>query len=570
MLPSAWLGRRNAFERLGRDRFDVLVVGGGITGAGIARDAALRGLRVALVDRGDFGSGTSSRSSRLIHGGVRYLEHGHLRLVFEASRERRLLLQLAPHLVRPLAFTWPVYRGARLPRWKLGAGLLLYDLLAGLRSMGRHRRLDAEGVRRAEPALRPDGLTGGARYWDAATDDARLTLATVLGAAEADALVVNHCAVRALVHGGGRVTGAVVEDRFGGGARTVRADVVVNATGPWADELLALDDGRPHAAVRGTKGAHILVPRDRVGNVSAVTLLSPLDGRVMFVLPAGRFALVGTTDTRTTEHPQAVRATEEDVAYLLAAVNALFPAAALGRDDVVSAWAGLRPLVAAGQGEGAGAEGSASREHALAWSDTQLLTITGGKLTTYRAMAAEAVEAVLRRLRRRARPPLTHRRALPGGELASLDAERSAATAAVGDGETAAWLVGAYGTRWRRVWGLTERVPALRERLDPSLPYLAAEVTYAVGFELACTVGDVLLRRTHLAFETRDHGRAAAPRVAALMASALGWDAALTASMLADYERELTAVFGVVPAAAPAAVPVDPVDDAGELTESPR
>ena len=545
MLPSAWLDRRTVLERLGRDRFDVLVVGGGITGAGIARDAALRGLRVALVERGDFASGTSSRSSRLIHGGVRYLEHGQVGLVLEASRERRLLLRLAPHLVRPLHFTWPVYRGARLPRWKVGAGLMLYDVLAGLRNVGRHRRLDAAGVLRAEPGLRRDDLVGGASYWDASTDDARLTLATVLGASEADATVVNHCAVRALVHGGGRVTGAVIEDRFGGGARTVRADIVVNATGPWTDELLTLDDGQPHAAVRGTKGAHVLVPRERVGNAAAVTLLSPVDGRVMFVLPAGRFAMIGTTDTRTDAHPDAVRASVQDVGYLLASANGLFPEAGLQPDDVVSAWAGLRPLVASGQDEGVGAEGRASREHALAWSDTRLLTITGGKLTTYRAMAAETVEALLRRLRRRARPPLTQRQPLPGGEIASLEAERAAAAAAVGDAETAAWLVSAHGTRWRRIWALADRDRRLRERLDPALPYLAAEVAYATSYELACTVGDVLLRRTHLAFETRDHGRAAAPHVAALMAPLLGWDAGRAAEMVADYEREAAALFDV-------------------------
>jgi glycerol-3-phosphate dehydrogenase len=429
----------------------------------------------------------------------------------------------------------------------VNAGLLLYDLLAGFRNVGRHRRLGADGVLGAEPALRRDGLAGGASYWDASTDDARLTLATVLGASEADAVVINHCAVRALVHGGGRVTGAVIEDRFGGGARTVRADVVVNATGPWADELLTLDDGRPHAAIRGTKGAHLLVPRERVGNAAAVTMLSPLDGRVMFVLPAGRFAMLGTTDTRTDAHPSAVQASVADVDYLLASVNALFPEAALAADDVVSAWAGLRPLVAAGQEQGAGAESRASREHAITWSDTRLLSVTGGKLTTYRSMAAETVEALLRRLRRRARPPLTQRQPLPGGELASPDAERAAATTAVGDAETAAWLVGAYGTRWRRLWALAERDRALRERLDPALPYLAAEVAYAASYELACTVGDVLLRRTHLAFETRDHGRAVAPHVAALMAPILGWDAGRTAEMLADYEREVAAMFGIAP-----------------------
>ncbi|HEX6630156.1 MAG TPA: glycerol-3-phosphate dehydrogenase/oxidase [Gemmatimonadaceae bacterium] len=544
MSTTSWLDRHHALDRLGRLRFDVLVVGGGITGAGIARDAALRGLRVALVDRGDFAGGTSSRSSRLVHGGVRYLEHGHVRLVFEASRERRLLLRVAPHLVRPLAFTWPLYRGGRIPRWKLLAGLTLYDALARFGNVGRHRRLSAAEVLRAEPALARDGLLGGARYWDAATDDARLTLATVLAAADADATVANHCAVRALTHGGGRVTGAVVADRFGAPDRPVRADVVVNATGAWTDELLALDDGAPHAQVRGTRGAHVLVPRERVRNAGAVTLLSPVDGRVMFVLPAGQFTLVGTTDTRTTVAPEEVRATEADVAYLLASTNALFPEAALVRDDVVSAWAGLRPLVAAGQA-GDASEGRLSREHALTWSRSGMLTVTGGKLTTFRSMAAEAVDAVIAKLHRRAGQPLTQRRTYPGGDFLSLAGEEAAATTAIGDPEAAVRLVRAHGARWRRVWALTEQDRRLRERVDPELPYLAVEVVYAVRQELACTPGDVLLRRLPLAFETRDHGRAALDRVIDLMAPLLHWDAATRAAMRADYEAEIERILGV-------------------------
>lgn len=542
---TGWLDRHRALDRLGRERFDVLVVGAGITGAGVARDAALRGMRVALVDAGDIASGTSSRSSRLVHGGVRYLEHGHLKLVLESSRERQLLLRLAPHLVRPLAFTWPVYRGARLPRWKLDAGLLLYDLLARRPSGSRFARLDAEAVRRAEPALRDDALTGGARYWDAATDDARLTLATALSAAEAGTTVVNHCAVRTLVRAAGRIVGAVVADRFGEGERTVRADVVVSATGPWTDELLALDDGAAHAVVRGTKGAHVLVPRERVGNTGAVTLLSPVDGRVMFVLPAGRFTMIGTTETHSTHHPALVRASAADVDYLLASANGCFPSAALTTADVVSAWAGLRPLVAR-QEEGAASVSAASREHAITWSASHLLTVTGGKLTTYRSMSAEVVDAIVKRLRRRAAPSSTHRRPLVGGELASVEAELPAALAAVGDAAVAERLVQAHGTRWRRVWAMGEHDRALRERLLPDLPYVAAEVAHAAAQELACTVGDVLIRRVPLAFETADHGASVAPRVAALMARSLGWDADMQAAMVAEYAREVDAMFTVV------------------------
>ena len=231
-IPRPLADRARAIDRLGSERFDVLVVGGGITGVGVARDAALRGLSVALVERDDFASGTSSRSSRLVHGGLRYLEHGHLHLVFESSLERRRLLDLAPHLVRPLEFTWPVYEGARVPRWKLGAGLFLYDLLALFRNVAPHRRLDPDEVIAREPKLLTEGLTGGASYFDAATDDARLTLATALGAAEAGACVVNHAGVRRLTTLRGRTDGAVIADAIAGGEHTVRARVVVNAAGP--------------------------------------------------------------------------------------------------------------------------------------------------------------------------------------------------------------------------------------------------------------------------------------------------------------------------------------------------
>ena len=541
-MSSTWHERPRALDRLGTQRFDLLVIGGGITGAGVARDAATRGLRVALVEAADFGSGTSSRSSRLVHGGVRYLEHGYLGLVFEASRERERLLRLAPHLVRPLAFTWPVYEGARLPRWKLGAGLWLYDLLAQFRNVGRHQGLSAEGVLRHEPRLAREGLTGGARYWDAATDDSRLTLANVVAAAESEATVVNHCAVQALVHSGGRTAGAVVLDRLGGTERTVRADLVVNAAGPWADEILALDTAGAAPAVRGTKGVHVLVPRERVGNVDAVTLVSAVDGRVMFVLPAGRFALLGTTDTPTDEHPGDVRATPDDVGYVLRSVNAAFPEAGLTPDDVVSTWAGLRPLAAARRaGEGAA---SASREHALTWSASRMLTVSGGKLTTYRAMAEEIVDAVVRELHRRAKRPLTDRLPLPGGDIASLGQEIAVAARITGDVDVAERLAGAHGSRWRRVWALAEQERALRERLVPSLPYLAAEVVYAATRELACTVGDALIRRLPLAFETRDHGCGVAARVAELMAPRLGWDAETRRKRIAGYRIEVERLFG--------------------------
>lgn len=509
MAPS----RADALQSLTSAPFDLLVIGGGITGAGIARDAALRGLRTALVERDDFGSGTSSRSSRLIHGGVRYLEHGHFHLVFEASRERRTLLRIAPHLVRPLRFTWPVYQGARVPGWKLGAGLMLYDALALWRNVARHRRLSAADVVAREPGLDPRGLTGGAEYFNAATNDVRLTLANALAASAAGASVVNHADVRTLERdGAGRVVGARVTDVLTGTERRVRAAVTVNATGPWTDTMRQLADPRAAVSVRGSKGVHLAVPINRVGNRGAVTLLSAIDGRVMFVLPAGRLTIVGTTETETTSPPDSVRASRSDIDYLLASTNAAFPGADLVRQDVVAAWAGIRPLAVPAHPTDVA---SASREHEIVRDTSGLLTITGGKLTTYRAMAAEVVDVVLGVLDRPIVPTRTHVVALPGA------------------------------ARVNDVDALAASDPALGAHLDPQLPYRIADLVYGVQAEQACTLSDLLVRRTHVAFETPDAGVAAAPRAAEAVARLLGWDAAARQSAVDAYARDAERVFGI-------------------------
>ena len=492
--------RPSRLARLSSETFDVLVIGGGITGAGIARDAALRGLSVALVDKGDFASGTSSRSSRLIHGGVRYLEHGYLHLVFESSAERRRLLRLAPHLVRPLPFTWPVYRGQRLPLWKLGAGLMLYDVLALFRNVARHRRLDAAGALAQEPTLNPSQLKGAVRYFDAATDDARLTLANVLDAEELGATAVNHAAFTGTAHVNG-IHVAKIQDALTGAVIEARARSLVNASGPWSNAVSELPGVSPggspartaRARVRGSKGSHIAVSRARIGNRDAVTLLHPRDGRVMFTLPAGSHTIIGTTDTFTDASPDDVRASEADVGYLLEAANLFFPDARLKREDVIAAWAGIRPLMAT-----SGSSVAASREHAIATSASGAVTITGGKLTTYRVMARQVVdvlEGVLARARRRSR---THERPLP------------------------------------------ERTPDPDGvEIEAGLPYRMSQVTSAVEREHAATLGDILIRRMHLAFETRDNGRAAARKVA----SFLGWGAA----ELERYDAEVERIFAIDP-----------------------
>ncbi|MFL5562014.1 MAG: glycerol-3-phosphate dehydrogenase [Gemmatimonadaceae bacterium] len=544
VAPQPLAERTRTVERLGSERFDVLVVGGGITGVGVARDAALRGLSVALVERDDFASGTSSRSSRLVHGGLRYLEHGHLHLVFESSLERRRLLELAPHLVRPLEFTWPVYEGARVPRWKLGAGLFLYDLLALFRNVAPHRRLDPDEVIAREPKLRADGLTGGASYYDAATDDARLTLATALGAREAGACVVNHAAVRRLTAMRGRTDGAIVADAITGAEAMVRARVIVNAAGPWSDEIRRLDEPGVPPTLHGTKGVHITVPSERVGNRAALTLLSPVDGRVMFVLPGETHTIVGTTDTETTATPDDVRASRADVTYLLDAANHFFPAARLTADDVVCSWAGIRPLIAGRFGEDAA---GASREHEITVSGRGVVSVSGGKLTTYRAMSAEVVDVVERELGNRGASSATAKVSLPGGEIDSLEQEIERALRATGSTTLGEHLAHAYGSRWCDVWSLAKDDPALAEPLVSGLPYIGAELAYGVDAELALTVTDLLVRRTKVAFETRDHGRSVAPLAARIAGARLGWDEAAHAAALAAYERDAARLFAIDP-----------------------
>ena len=365
------------FTALESGVFDVLIIGGGITGAGVARDAAMRGMRVALVEKADWASGTSSKSSRLVHGGIRYLERGEVGLVRESVREREILLRIAADLVKPLEFTWPVYRGARLPRWKLRVGLALYDLLAGKKRGRRHHSLDAAGVLSLEPQIKGHDLRGGASYFDAATDDAALTRANVESAVRHGAVAMNHAKAESPTITSRRLDGMIVRDMIDGGSLRVAAKAVVSATGPWQ--------------AKGTKGSHIMVSRSRIGNNGAVTMISPDDGRVMFTLPHGSETILGTTDLRTDESPDDVKASDAEVDYILRAANFYFPDARLTADDVISKWAGIRPLATAPAGM---SPSSISREHRISRDPAGMLVVTGGKLTTYRSMAEEIVDEI--------------------------------------------------------------------------------------------------------------------------------------------------------------------------------
>lgn len=500
-------------NELSNRRFDLLVIGGGITGCGVARDAALRGLSVALVERDDFASGTSGRSSRLVHGGIRYLEHGQLHLVYESIRERRTLLRIAPHLVRPLAFTWPIYRGARVGRLKLAAGLALYQLMA----LGRSRRPSFLGVRQTaarEPRLQPNDLRGSAVYYDAATDDAGLTVATAMSAVESGAVVATHTRATRIIRDTGRASGAEVQSRLGGESAEIRAGVIVNATGVWQNAGDAIQSTR---RTRGSKGVHIAVARERVGNRGAITMISPVDGRVMFCLPAGMQTIIGTTDTWTDDHPENVHASASDVDYLLRAVNFYFPGARLTFDDVVSAWAGIRPL-APTQSK---TPTAASREHSIVIDQSGVISVTGGKLTTYRAMAAEVVDRVQEALGGRVIPAATDELALPGADR-DVEIDRIARA----DRRLALPLAAGSG-------------------------YTGAQLVYSVQREMAKTLSDLLIRRTRIAFETRDHGRAVAAHVAGIVGSWLGWDEDTKHARINEFNADVERMFAITGDPAP-------------------
>lgn len=540
--------RAEAWQSLGEEVFDLLVIGGGITGSGIARDAAGRGLSVALIESGDIGGATSSRSSRLVHGGLRYLETLEFGLVFEALRERRRLLELAPHLVRPLPFLFPVFRGDDPNLAKLAAGMLLYEGLSLFRSPGRQRILTRGGALELEPRLRAAGLVGGALYHDAQVDDARLTLAVARGAHEAGAVVLSRVRATGITAAPGGVTAVTVEDRLAGGERMARARLVLNAAGPWSDHVRRLADPAATPRLRTTKGVHILFPRERIGNRNAIIFRSVIDDRVMFVLPWGRFTYVGTTDTEFEGDPASVTADDADIRYLLDSANDVFPEARLTRNDIVSTWAGVRPLLAPDANVSAG---ETSREHAI-WRDPSgLLNVAGGKLTTFREMAADAATTAARILGDEqgvvSGDFLTEFVPIPGAPefglarlLASLeDTARAAGVAS----ESLRRLVSRYGDDATAILQLMAEDPTLGERVLPDHEYLMAEAVHAVRSEWALTLEDVMRRRLQLFYEASDGGLPAAARVVERIAGEpeLEWSAAEAAAQLAHYTASVEA-----------------------------
>ena len=535
--------------------YDLVVIGGGITGAGIARDAALRGMKVGLFEKSDFASGTSSKSSKLIHGGLRYLEHGEIRLVFESVSERSVQMRVAPHLVRPLPFLIPIYKGVRPGFEIMNVGLWIYDSLALFRVPRVHKAFRGTAAALAlEPQLRPAGLRGAFEYYDCATDDARLVLENALDAIALGAECHTYTeVVRFERNADRRITGVAVRDRLTGKEWSVQARAVILAAGAWTDEMIQrfeLPIARP--LLRRTKGVHIVLPRERLPLARAITLISPLDGRVMFALPWRERSVLGTTDTDYDGTADDVAADADDVKYLCDSGNGYFPGANLASSDVIATWAGLRPLIAPPPKTEEGVdESSVSREHEVFTRNDGLVIIAGGKLTTYRRMAREAVGKTLDLLRDLGDEPVNHKettkhRPLPGA--VGLDSANLEGVAEIGrrlmaeyklDVDTATHLCGVYGARAPELGAAIANDRALGKRLDPELPYVWAEIEFAARRDLARTVEDVLARRVPLLLVSRDQGLGVCEQVAAMLARMHGWDDATIAQQLAEYRAEV-------------------------------
>ncbi|MGY5885404.1 glycerol-3-phosphate dehydrogenase/oxidase [Modestobacter lacusdianchii] len=532
--------RAQSWAELVKGEFEVLVIGGGVTGAGVALDAATRGLRTALVEARDFASGTSSRSSKLFHGGLRYLEQFDFGLVREALHERDLSVnRIAPHLVKPVPFLYPLtHRGWERPY--VTAGLALYDGLARFGALSEpmpgQKHLTRTGARRMFPALKPDALVGAVRYYDAQADDARHTLTVALTAAAYGATVLNSAEVVSFLHAGGRVVGVRVRDVETGEEVDVRSEVVVNATGVWTDDIQTLVGGRGRFHVRASKGVHIVVPRDRINGEAGLILRT--EKSVLFVIPWGSHWIVGTTDTDwelDKAHPAASKA---DIDYILEHVNRVL-AVPLTHDDITGVYAGLRPLLS-GDSE---MTSQLSREHAVARPTPGVIAVAGGKYTTYRPMAADAVDAVAEDVTRQVPPSVTENIPLVG-------AEGYAAMVNSLDGLSERWgiprfraehLINRFGSLTPEVLAMAADAPELLEPVPGAEEYLMVEMVWGCAREAALHLDDLLARRTRISIETPHRGVDSAEAVARAVAPVLGWDEARIASEVQSYTARVEA-----------------------------
>lgn len=545
-MTPAWAlaERRSALLRAERDGVDVLVIGGGIVGAGVVRDAASRGLSALLVEKGDFASGTSSRSSKMVHGGLRYLTHFHFAITREACQERDALLRLNPNLVKPLPFLFCAFAGGKVLSWQVRAALGLYWGLANFRASARFRMLDREAVTAYSRDFRQDGLLAAGLYHDAQVDDARLVVEALKHARSMGAEAASHAeAIEFLREPGGALSGARVRDHLGGRTFLIRAAAVVNAAGPAIERVRGLDHPSTQRQLRPAKGVHIVIPRDRIHAEGAVSFESA-DGRHLFLCPFGDVAMIGTTDTFTDRIDEPV-VTIDEVHYLLGAANEAFPHAGLTTNDIRSVWAGVRPLVAEGDADTPPSD--VSRESEITESASGLVSVAGGKLTTFRAMGEAAMDRVLRRLpaerRRAAGPSRTRDLPVRDDSFAREEVLRELVERFELAPPVAARLIEAWGAD---AVTLLDAAPAEQRRPIGASSYLYAELPWAIRHECPATLSDVLERRVRLALFAQGQGLPQLAELARVAGEAAGWDAERTRAEAAAYAASVRRQYQIV------------------------
>lgn len=543
--------RERIFADLAAQEFDVVILGGGITGAGVALDAALRGLKVALFEKVDFASGTSSKSTKLVHGGLRYLAQGQFAVTLESVRERQLLQKIAPHLVWSLPFTIPLYRKHWFKNLKLRVGLWVYDLMAGVIGNRFHKRISAQEVERRCPGIRRQGLIGGLIYYDCRTDDARHTLELIRSAAQNGATAVNYAGASGYLMEEGKIAGVLVRDtRYGANGQpvAVRARVVVNATGVWTQQTAELSGGASSVEVVPAKGIHITLRRSKLPLDGAMLIPSVHDDRFCFAVPWYDSIVIGTTDTEYRGDLDDVKVEPKEKAYILDALNAQFPGLQLTEAELSGSYAGLRPLLRLAGGKRSSTAGL-SRRHALWQAENGLITISGGKLTTYRPMAKETVDLcvgclVAKQPGRTIAKSSTDQFMLGGWheggehdvrqEMAKL--EREAVNLGL-EADTGRYLPTVYGRRTREVLELVRQQADLAARISAEHPYVLAQVIYAIRCEGALTIEDVLARRIRLTITDEKAALAAAEAVGELLAQEFGWSTAEHARQLKEFKQ---------------------------------
>jgi len=522
--------RNQTIQKMENESFDILVVGGGITGAGIVRDAALRGYKTALIEKDDFAAGTSSKSSKLVHGGFRYLKQREFRLVHEALVERKTLMDIAPHIVHPTKCLLPIYENSAESPFLIHIGMWLYDILAFTKNIGRHRMVSARELAILEPELRQDGLKKGAEYYDCKEDDFRLVMATIQSAAQYGAAIANYVKAVDVIYENGRVAGVQAVNQLTGESVSIRAKVIANATGPWSDEVrkTLFKDITPN--VRTTKGVHLIVKHSDLPITRAFMQFAIRDGRPIFAIPWNTLVLLGTTDTDYTGDPDRITTERSDVDYLLESFNYYFPKANLTDDKILSAFAGLRPLL---REEGKSAS-EVTREHKIFETPENFFSIVGGKLTTYRVMAKDMVNRLARHLERSFHVVpenprcLTDKFPLYGGDISNYEHFRQERVKqlAVQEGiphDIAEHFVESYGTRIPDILQAIQDTPNGKERIHPNLPHVWGELAYALDHEMTVALDDFLIRRTHIFSLEKNQGLDVYPEIADKLQTRLGW-----------------------------------------------